>query len=209
MRYLALITILFLSVGCQSALQHRSRIPDLSGVYRVAMPGKPEYVLGSGFRVSEDLAVTAAHVVGMLPIVNINGEDAHVLYLDTLSDIAIVHSNTLTGKIYELEFFPELGDVAYAAGYTTKRGVSQLILTQGIVINDGRIDGVVWYNGGIQHGMSGGPLLTIDNRVIGCISGVSLWPPEHINTTMGQCFSSIFIATGIEIMTTLDESEQK
>jgi S1-C subfamily serine protease len=174
--------------------------------------------------IGEWLVVTAYHVVedtsGQLYI---EGVPAEIVRLDEAADLAVLRARGHPLRRLSLRT-ATLGEPAWALGYvgvdvewedspsegvllphllsqtgSAQRGVtsSGATATRGSVssVNAG---GRIQFDGGVQPGMSGGPLLGADGRVLGCLSHCTAWgngglQQFSVNTTMARYARSAWI----------------
>ncbi len=135
---------------------------------------------GSGFLISEDQVVTAAHVVVDTVdfTINTSGDSAsaQVIGIDESQDLALLElSHPVDGHIFEFATDSlEVGQDVAAAGYPvggnmslTRGSVSGLDLE--LVGDFGEVPGVVRTDAAVNPGNSGGPLLLQDGRVAGVV----------------------------------------
>ena len=171
----------------------------------VAMPGDPSdtlrsfgvYVIrtengyGSGFSVSDTVVVTAYHVIRNAEVILVDGETAELLVYDVGKDIAILRVPRHPRP--HLEFARTArGDEARAVGYALHRGKVWSMVVPGHIA--GFADGLVTFAGGVGPGMSGGPLLDMEGRVIGLASHVFVWQrPGTPNPTLANFVPPVWI----------------
>lgn len=152
-----------------------------SGVARITMTGcGGAGAIGTGFLVAPNLIVTAAHVVrGAAALaVMVNGQvtSAAVMARNDLQDLALIKTATpIDGYIFSFASSkPDPGTRAAAIGFPEG---------QPIGISDGLISGLdrqfdtaygvqknlVQISVGVNPGNSGGPLVTLDGKVVGVV----------------------------------------
>ncbi|MFZ0161707.1 MAG: serine protease, partial [Kineosporiaceae bacterium] len=151
-----------------------------SGVVRLEVAGCESDATGTGFAISQDLVVTAAHVVdgGRLvrAISGTTSRSASVIGLDTTADIALLRVvEPVPG--HEFTFADtalRVGDQVAALGYPE---ASPLAFSPGTVNGVGRkavVDGIprfglIEFDAATTHGSSGGPLILADGSVVGVV----------------------------------------
>lgn len=140
--------------------------------------------LATGFLISPDLVVTAAHVVAGKSTVDLalassrglQSSSAEVLGVDPSLDIALLRSLTpLTGHVFSFsDKQPKIGQEVAALGFP---------LGYGYKMNQGRITGIgrpgdddgglltnqIQIDAATNHGNSGGPLVYMDGTVVGIV----------------------------------------
>jgi serine protease Do len=136
---------------------------------------------GSGFIISRDgLAVTNNHVVTGAGLIEVwvNGEDqprhARVLGTSECSDLSVIDIDGEGFRYFEWYNGPlDVGLDVYAAGYPL--GEPEFALTRGIISRLkpelktpwAAVESVLEHDAHLSPGNSGGPLLTLDGRVVG------------------------------------------
>ncbi|KKL96784.1 hypothetical protein LCGC14_1841030 [marine sediment metagenome] len=142
------------------------------GVYVVRTTSEYGSGFGSGFSVSDTLIVTAHHVIRDVETILVDGEVAEVIAFDRKTDVAVLRVPSHPRP--HLEFAdPAIGDKARAVGYAGYHGKPWVMIVPGQVA--GFVDGYVTFAGGVGSGMSGGPLLDTEGRVIGLASHAFMW----------------------------------
>jgi serine protease Do len=154
------------------------------GVMRIETTACNSGGVGSGFLLSPDLVATVAHVVeGAVSIViRQNGitTTGTVIGIDTHADLALVRTRTpMTGHVFTLDSSqPEVGTDVGAIGYPlagqeslTKGAISGLGRT--IDVGNGPLTGLIQTDTPLNHGNSGGPLLSVDGTVVGLVDAGS------------------------------------
>ncbi len=151
-----------------------------SGVVRLEVAGCETDSMGTGFAISQDLVVTAAHVVGggrlVRAISGTTSRSASVVGLDITADVALLRVvEPVLG--HEFAFATKalrVGDQVAALGYPA---ASPLAFSPGTVNGVGRkavVDGVprfglVEFDAATTHGSSGGPVILTDGSVAGLV----------------------------------------
>jgi S1-C subfamily serine protease len=151
-----------------------------NGVVRIETTACNSGGVGSGFLLAPDLVATVAHVVvGAVSIViRQNGitTTGTVIGIDTHADLALVQTRTpLTGHVFALDTsLPEVGTDVGAIGYPlagqeslTKGAISGLGRT--IDAGNGPLNGLIQTDTPLNHGNSGGPLLSVGGTVVGLV----------------------------------------
>lgn len=185
----------FLTVNGCSADSHSRRI-DSQPVPRFPIP-LPEFAqpspeplmagivrvmgcdggMGSGSIIRREngmtYVLTAAHVVeGGDTLCFIEGLPGTVTAISGSWDVALVQT-PLLGELPILQLdlgLGYMGQPVHAAGWGGYAHTQWAIRTEGTIA--GHIAGKILYDGGVTPGMSGGPLLTSDNKIIGVCSDV-------------------------------------
>lgn len=138
---------------------------------------------GSGFIISPDgLAVTNNHVVtGAATLdVFIGGDttphNARIIGTSECNDLALIDIDYPDDLAY-LDWYTdpiEVGLDVYAAGFplgdpefTLTRGIVSKIRANGDITGTSSIEHTIEHDAAIQHGNSGGPLVSVDGRVVG------------------------------------------
>jgi len=154
------------------------------GVMRIETTACNSGGVGSGFLLAPDLVATVAHVVqGAVSIViRQNGitTTGTVIGIDTHADLALVRTRTpMAGHVFTLDASqPEVGTDVGAIGYPlagqeslTKGAISGLGRT--IDVGNGPLTGLIQTDTPLNHGNSGGPLLSVDGTVVGLVDAGS------------------------------------
>jgi serine protease Do len=130
---------------------------------------------GSGFMITKDRVVTAAHVVGTSPAFVVSGRDrlsTSLVAIDAQRDLAVlqVEGGSQPEPLELSQELPALGDVVYAATAqpfgapaTVSRGIAS-----GVVDRNGHQ--LVQTDAAVNPGSSGGPLLDAEGAVVGVTS---------------------------------------
>jgi len=150
------------------------------GVVRIETTACNGGGVGSGFLLAPDLVATVAHVVNgaVSIVVRQNGitTTGTVIGSDTHADLALVRTHSpLTGHVFTLDASqPEVGTDVGAIGYPlagqeslTKGSISGLGRT--IDVGNGPLTGLIQTDTPLNHGNSGGPLLSVDGTVVGLV----------------------------------------
>jgi S1-C subfamily serine protease len=135
--------------------------------------------LGSAVVVSEERVATNAHVVAGAGRITVRGPDqrsrgARLIHLDRATDLAILHVPGLEAPPLRWRASADRGTEAAVVGYP---GGGRLTLRGARVRGQATIDDdagsglreVVVFQGLVQPGNSGGPLLDLDGRVLGLV----------------------------------------
>lgn len=160
--------------------------------------------MGSGVWVSPTLIVTARHVVAGQSVVLVDGRPADLVAVDADNDIAVLQILDAPPHVFYHVAAPVLGEVADAREYFGEFANGDIfgtpIQTRGYVTTLTAHGRFVGYNGGIQPGMSGGPLFNLKGEVIGVTSHAIPWGNGMAapNATMG------FYAPGDAIQALID-----
>lgn len=194
-RPLAIASILALA-GCVSP--RPVVLPDGPGYSQVEADGWRSILrvgnaydpfLGTCWAVAPGLFATAAHVPAGESALTIAGHTAELILFDGPNDIAVLRCLALADvPPLVLNTDPAIGIRARARGYTN--GGGRPVQTTGTISCVAWTDGFVGYDGGIQPGMSGSPVLDDEGRVLGIVSSAFAWhelsPFSAPNPTMGR-----------------------
>ncbi|MFF5991112.1 MarP family serine protease [Prauserella flavalba] len=178
-----------------AALQNSAVVQDLRpSVLKIRgiAPSCSRSLEGSGFVVSPERVMTNAHVVAGTEEVAVETDagrlDAHVVYYDPETDVAILAVPGLTAAPLSLDPQPaQEGDDAIALGYpldgpytASALRVRQRINLRGPDIYDANTveRDVFTVRGQVRSGNSGGPMVDPDGDVIGVVFGASVEDPE-------------------------------
>lgn len=145
--------------------------------------------VGTCWAIAPGLFATAAHVPADEQALMIAGCPADLIYFDGPNDLAILRCPGLASvPPLALNTGPTVGIRARARGYTN--GGGRQVQTTGTISCVAWSDGFVGYDGGIQPGMSGSPVLDDEGRVLGIVSSAFSWhesnPWSAPNPTMGR-----------------------
>jgi serine protease Do len=153
------------------------------GVVRIETTACNAGGVGSGFLLAPTLVATVAHVVdgAVSIVVRDNGiiTTGTVIGIDTHADLALVQTHTpLSGHVFTLDTSqPEVGTDVGAIGYPlggqeslTKGSISGLGRT--IDVGNGPLGGLIQTDTPVNHGNSGGPLLSADGTVVGLVDAM-------------------------------------
>ena len=198
MKRLTLTVLACLLTGCTTL--NTIRVPGISGLSPATANWSGIYSLhgdngfiGTGVRIGPDTILTAKHVItGETVLHLIDGSSVLVISEDPDDERAVLWGENLTGRIYAVAA-PRLGEPVMAVG-----NIGQFVTpvaTQGHV-SGFVVTGEVRYDGGIQPGMSGGPLLNAKNEVVGVCSHSVQWGGEYdrsVNPTMGYYANPVFL----------------
>lgn len=138
---------------------------------------------GSGFVISPDgYAVTNNHVVAGAATLDVfiggstEAHNARIVGTSECNDVALIQIAGLSDAPY-LEWYDEplrVGLDVYAAGFplgdpefTLTRGIVSKVRANGDVTGTSSIDHTIEHDAAIQHGNSGGPLVSADGRIVG------------------------------------------
>ncbi|WP_244857554.1 MarP family serine protease [Agromyces archimandritae] len=136
---------------------------------------------GSGFVVADDRVVTNAHVVAGVdePIIEAPGEDpvaGRVVAFDPEHDLAVIAAPGLDADALDLADALGDGSPAAVAGYPFggpfTLGAAEVMSTGSLLVESDGVQSsreVITLAATVQHGNSGGPLLTMDGDVAGVI----------------------------------------
>lgn len=145
--------------------------------------------IGTCWAFAPGLFATAAHVPAGESTLTIAGHTAELILFDGPNDIAVLRCLALADvPPLVLNTDPAIGIRARARGYTN--GGGRPIQTTGTISCVAWTDGFVGYDGGIQPGMSGSPVLDDEGRVLGIVSSAFAWHElsqfSAPNPTMGR-----------------------
>lgn len=205
---LCLIGAAFLA-GCSVTPSPIVVLPEGSGYLSVADDGwvsifrvgnAYDPFVGSCWAVAPGLFATAAHVPADEAALTINGCPADLILFDGPNDFAILRCPGMAATpVLTINPAPVVGIRARARGYTN--GGGRQVQTTGTVSCVAWSDGFVGYDGGIQPGMSGSPVLDDAGRVIGCVSSAYSWHELNAwsapNPTMGRLVDPSKILTAL------------
>lgn len=142
---------------------------------------------GSCWHAGQGLFVTAAHVPANESVIFVGGMFADLIAFDQANDIAVLRVRNFNGPSLELST-PAIGIRARARGYSPSAGLP--MQTTGTISALDMGGGFVGYDGGIQPGMSGAPVLNDRGQVIGVVSAAYPWhessPFSPPNSIMGR-----------------------
>ncbi|MFJ2620137.1 trypsin-like peptidase domain-containing protein [Glutamicibacter sp. NPDC087344] len=177
---------------------------------------------GTGFLVSDDLVVTAAHVVAGASSVQVRVGDALFgampLGIDEVIDIALLKiANSSDGYVFDLsEEEPAIGTSVGALGFPLNGEVedaeesdSGLSLTQGLIssVNQGadwaasERESILKTNATLNAGNSGGPVVDVDGDVVAMAIAVQRSDGEFAPSVEGTGFA----VTAQRIQQAIDE----
>jgi S1-C subfamily serine protease len=142
--------------------------------------------LGTGFAISDELIMTAAHVVddaaGITVQVGADVQDVELVGVDIESDLALVRApRKINGHAFQFaDDSPAIGEDVAALGFPLE---ADLTFTSGRVSGNERslqrdthvLDHLVQTDAAINPGNSGGPLIGLDGRVVGVVSAKRAW----------------------------------
>ena len=153
------------------------------GVVRIETTACNGGGVGSGFLLAPDLVATVAHVVegAVSVVIRANGTTTTgtVVGIDTAADLALIQTTTpVTGHVFTLDTSqPDVGTDVGAIGYPmagpeslTKGSISGLGRT--ITVNNSSLGGLIQTDAAVNHGNSGGPLLSVDGTVVGLVDAM-------------------------------------
>ncbi len=160
-----------------------------SGVVRITSEGCDKGAEGTGFLVSDDLVLTAGHVVEDSAAITVDAEDSSIdavlLGIAPNSDIALLRlEDPLEGHVFvKADAEPLLADEVAALGYPvgleltfTQGRISGLDRTVGTETFEG--EGFIQTDAAINAGNSGGPLVNVSGEVMGVVSAKVDWSGE-------------------------------
>jgi serine protease Do len=155
----------------------------LSGTPNVPGDDGPNGSLGSGFVVRSDgLIVTNRHVINSARLVKVRLSDgrevsAKILGADAVTDIALLKINVPNLPTLQLGSSQSVsvGDRVIAIGNPFGLGQSVsagIISARSRILEDDPYIDFLQTDAAINHGNSGGPLLTLDGKVVGVTSAI-------------------------------------
>lgn len=171
-----------------------------SGIYRVFAHGRFQ---GTAFRIDEHYAATAAHVIRGSNSNDFTLDDAaaDLVMLNDSADVALFRSEALTGKTYTFAGADFL-QRAFCVSYVGADGFGWPIVTSGRVSSP-QVAGHIWFDGGVQPGMSGGPVFNDNGGVLGLVHSATYWFESQsamgVNSVMGQIVSKGPIETMLSV----------
>lgn len=156
-----------------------------SGVGQFSVTTCESGATGSGFLIAPDLVVTAAHMVRDASAISIafgrTSVNATVLGTNDIADIALVRTeNPVQGHQFQLrKTEPPIGTDVAALGFPLGRPFT---LTKGTVsaldaeqdIGSRVLRNLIQTDAAINHGNSGGPLITQDGQVSGVVVTIEI-----------------------------------
>ena len=145
--------------------------------------------VGTCWAIAPGLFATAAHVPAGETALTVDGCPAELVHYDGPNDFAILRCrDRMDVPALSVNIQPMIGIRARARGYTN--GGGRPVQTTGTISCVAWSDGFVGYDGGIQPGMSGSPVLDDEGRVLGIVSSAFAWhelnPWTAPNPTMGR-----------------------
>ncbi len=155
------------------------------------------HMRGTGARLNDTVVMTAYHVVkqGSCIAGNGAGQKAVILYSNPRLDIAYVEVVSTNQPHWEISCRePQLQEVYSAYGYAQGkelRGAN--VIGTGLTLNPYGGASFAMFRGteGVDHGMSGGPLVDADGRLVGIISG------KGQNDLAGMSFARMLIDSSL------------
>lgn len=150
-------------------------------VYKIVSQGCKELRVGSGFKVSDNLVATNAHVVTGIknPHIKTSSQilSSDVVYIDTNLDFALLKTSKLPGKALQFDnnILPK-GSTMTSLGYSgggplkAKPGIidDRFIAKTNNIFNDKYVKREVYeISSNLQSGDSGGPIIGSNKKVIG------------------------------------------
>lgn len=140
--------------------------------------------VGSCWHAGNGLFVTAAHVPADETALYVDGRRADLIGFDPISDVAVLRVSNFSGPKLTLGT-PAIGIRARARGYSPSGGLP--VQTTGTISAMDMGGGFIGFDGGIQPGMSGCPVLGDRGEVLGTVSAAHGWneysafsPPNSI-----------------------------
>lgn len=209
----AVCTVLAFMAGCSTprplVLPEGSsyRSIDADGWQSILRVGNAyDPFVGSCWAIAPGLFATAAHVPAGEDALTVDGCPAELVHFDGPNDFAILRCrDRMSVPPLALNIQPLVGIRARARGYTN--GGGRPVQTTGTISCVAWNDGFVGYDGGIQPGMSGSPVLDDEGRVLGIVSSAFAWhelnPWSAPNPTMGRLVDPSKIVSAL-VMVPLD-----
>ena len=168
----SLLAVLVLSSACQAAPmvdRASSSVIRVTGVVKNDDDMAP--VTCTGFQIAPNRMLTAAHCIGNLSMEG-DGKVAHVLKADTNLDLALVKLDlkrpSLVLRDRPVARFEELSGIGYAWGWNKLTVLKQRAIILNHSVGQGAPVGTI-VQGGYISGMSGGPVVDAQGRVVGII----------------------------------------
>lgn len=168
---------LVVSVGCASAPSRCSSPAAFEAVdgtawHAIHPISTQNGFAGTAWHAGDGLFVTASHLLTNATELWVLGQPAEVVRVNPFDDLAVLRLPGHDGPSLELGR-PEVGVRARARGYTFSP--PRRVQTTGTVSSLEHAAGRVLYDGGIQPGMSGSPVLDDHGRVLGVVLGSKPW----------------------------------
>jgi len=176
-------------------------------IYKIISQGCGQLKVGSGFKVSDTLVATNAHVVAGIKNPRIKTKSkiysSEVVYIDTNLDFALLKTSVLPGKELPLDNLLQAnGSAIKSLGYSgggplkIKNGEinNHFLAKSNNIFNDKIIKREIYdISTNLESGDSGGPIINSDNRVVGMAFA------ESTNSTNGYGLMSKSISPIISI----------
>lgn len=159
-------------MGCQNQTIDQSFLNNINNVPLVSdmETGDP---IGSSFAISPHFIVTVYHITSRYPHICFNNIPGTLYQIDPQHDIAIYAVPSHNFRIYELDN-PQLGEEVNNLGWINILHKTRLI-TNKLTTTNLDIDGYLLFTGAVHAGMSGGPILNKNGKVIGINSACPDW----------------------------------
>lgn len=142
--------------------------------------------VGTVWRVQGGWFVTALHVPKDETGIMVDGRPAEIVAYDTEADLCVLRVNGLGGPCLPLGE-PQVGQDARVVGFVGVGRYGYPMQTYGRITSLNLPDGFVGYDGGIQPGLSGSPVVDAQGYVLGVVSSAQCWGAfQPANATMGR-----------------------
>jgi S1-C subfamily serine protease len=148
------------------------------------MSDKDSPFIGTVWRVEGGWFVTAYHVPCDEDGLLVDGRPAEIVALDKEADLAVLRVPGLYSPCLPLGS-ARVGQEARVEGFVGVQAHGYHMTTYGRITSRSLPDGFTGYDGGVQPGLSGSPVLDNSDRVVGVVSSAQTWNFGP-NATMGR-----------------------